>query len=136
MNDVFVWNERYSVGDAAVDGQHRHLFDLANSITAHRSEHEMNRAFAALSSYAREHFADEEALMEQWQYPGLTRHRRMHEGLTARLQELGDRGLNGPDDAQAFRRFLYGWLTAHILDADMAFRRFRESRRRQWFSAR
>ena len=87
------WQEAYECGNAAIDDEHRELFDLANallsvSLNAHSSPEALGAALDTLLAHVAQHFADEEALLEQRDYPDLESHRRAHAGLLERAGVL------------------------------------------------
>nr|WP_253714580.1 hemerythrin domain-containing protein [Treponema sp. OMZ 803] len=82
MMEKFVsWDVSYDVGVPSVDKQHRHLVDLINSLynacLGERAELEatFRDVMKELVDYVMIHFKDEEAIMEQINYPGLKEHR-------------------------------------------------------------
>lgn len=117
---VFTWLNAYKIGDEAIDSQHEYLFDLANEIVdpfndAQKTHHNV----LALFHYVREHFAMEEALMKEFNYPAYAEHVKEHQVLTQKLQEIGNSiviGKIGPDHVMQFMR---AWLLQHILGKDI-----------------
>lgn len=128
--DAFVWSEKYVTGIESVDAQHQRLVTLTNAFGAaltHRVEvspDQLELTFEALTNYATEHFADEEALMRTaWldaRYQA--EHRRQHRGFLDQVglmrQELQRGPALGEELARVLMRFLVSWLAFHILGAD------------------
>ena len=85
MEKFVSWDVSYDVGVPSVDKQHRHLVDLINSLynacLGERAELEatFRDVMKELVDYVMIHFKDEEAIMEQINYPGLKEHRQKHE---------------------------------------------------------
>jgi hemerythrin-like metal-binding protein len=117
------WNDKLSVGVQTLDNQHTVLIETLNDLHAAMMKGQA-RAVAGkilndLVAYTVEHFASEEAAMEQTKYPGLSTHRLAHQELTkevggyvARL-EKGDITLG-----VHLLSFLSDWLTKHIQGED------------------
>lgn len=124
MDSIAGWTDQLLVGNDMIDADHRHLFALANAVHAgmQRPGHEDNvrAVLDDLMTYAREHFAREEALMTETRCPGHTEHVVEHRLLRYHLRNLhnryvaGDRGLS--EDLQIF---IDRWLARHIMTADL-----------------
>ncbi len=133
--ELFVWNQRFATGQAAVDEQHGGLVDLFNELgrALLRAQgpapavHEpvLRDIFQRLLAYAEYHFADEETLMRS---AGVdTRHVSAHAAIHHQfLQQLRDlwsvRALLATP-AESFASFLNGWMGLHILGMDQAMAR-------------
>lgn len=123
------WTPGLSVGDAAMDVQHRGLFQRLNElVVAIRSGHgaaEVERVLEFLDRYTREHFADEEKLLAASAYPGLDRHRQLHAGFIAELvglrQALADPAADREALASQLHLHLRDWLLTHIRVEDRAY---------------
>ncbi|MBN8525075.1 MAG: bacteriohemerythrin [Planctomycetes bacterium] len=123
------WTPGLSVGHAAMDAQHRRLFEQLNALVAavrsRRGAAEVGRTLDFLDAYVREHFADEERLMSESGYAGLDDHRRMHAGFVTELAAV-HAALSAPDaDRQAIAERLHhamrDWLLHHIRVDDRAY---------------
>ena len=129
--EAFVWDQRFVTGIEVVDEQHRRLVDITNRLGdvmlagGEMSEGKMQLLFMELSSYAREHFSDEESLMRE---VGLdARHVALHtkhhhefvEQLAAMWRTRG--AMKNP--AEIVYGFLSAWLAFHILGEDQAMAR-------------
>ncbi|MCK6519793.1 hemerythrin family protein, partial [Myxococcota bacterium] len=83
------WTPGMSVGVPELDSQHRELFTRLNrlvaAIRAGRGSADVAPVLAFLDDYTREHFADEERVMERAGYPALAEHRAQHAGFCAEL---------------------------------------------------
>jgi hemerythrin len=120
------WEDRFLVGQAQVDEEHRYLFQLINDFhDAFVEDHDRARVLLLLNclvEYAERHFANEEALMQMSGYPGIDAHRAHHEQLFEQIFQLNarfqDRAVN---PTHATVQFLRNWLTDHILHEDLLF---------------
>lgn len=79
------WNPIYRIGVDVIDQQHQKLFDISNRFyDAWRQRVRgaaLSRIFDELLEYTSYHFAEEERLMQQINYPALRQHRANHEEL-------------------------------------------------------
>jgi len=130
---VFRWSERYSVNIAKLDRQHQGLFDLLNELNAALAKGHgasaMKDTLDKLARYAQTHFASEEILMEQHNFPGLATHRVEHEAFVRNLAKYLDdfqKEKTGAPDALLL--FLQSWLKEHILKTDKAYGAFLNER--------
>jgi hemerythrin len=124
----FGWQDFYSVGVKEIDDQHKELFmliksvaegmDSAGDVAAYRER------LAALLARVREHFTDEEALLERRGYPKLAAQREEHRKLLAQLEERmadNDSVLAAWQPAESFFK---DWLITHTLLEDRLFKDF------------
>ncbi len=117
------WKPEYAVGDAEIDADHRHLFELVNSFheafTRDRDRRDILRILNALVSYSEAHFRREEAMMAERQMPGLEEHRRLHVRLFEKIFELQKQLEAGSLRIEKQTvEFLHTWLTNHIAGGD------------------
>lgn len=129
QSGVLVWRNTFDIHVAQMDGHHKKLIEIANTITEHlhkNSEREaLANAFGALVDYTRYHFAAEEKLLALYSYPGTDAHSKKHRELTGQIVAYRERVLGGdvPDRAD-FRNFMETWLVRHILDEDCKYGAF------------
>ncbi len=122
----FHWNEDVAVGHGQIDAQHKELFELAERVVeplCSSGEHQAGEArLKALIEFARQHFADEEALMRSSAYPEANFHAKIHAALITELESYCARvrtqSHTNPMDLICF---LAGWLTIHIQSVDLQF---------------
>ncbi|MBF0189481.1 MAG: hemerythrin family protein, partial [Magnetococcales bacterium] len=82
-----------------------------------------------LADFAFEHFSDEEALFKQHGYPGANQQHQSHTRFAAKVAQLQKRLKAGDTSViQGLDTFLSEWLTGHILEEDMQYKSFFESR--------
>jgi len=124
------WRASFSVSNSRMDADHQRLFEIINElhegILAQRGRVELGPILEELLDYTRRHFSAEELLMETANYPDLAAHKRAHQGLLARVQEMDQAHRQGEREAreavpQAFAFLLKDWLTEHILEMDRAY---------------
>lgn len=121
----FEWSTDLETGHETIDDQHRHLFEIANRLQEAALADESDAETVAdtiyeLTDYVIQHFNDEEGLMAEKGYPGLSAHIALHEHLTAETMMLTARYFNGEElAATKIAPFLADWLTNHIRAEDM-----------------
>jgi len=118
------WSTEFAIGHANTDAQHQQLFKLLGLIRK-ASESDADRedliekSLNALIEYTQVHFRDEEALMEQIQFPGFSEHRELHDNLIHEVENMLDELQDGEylliDELMLF---LTDWLSEHILTQD------------------
>ena len=124
---LFVWQDIYSVGVEAIDNQHKRLFAIANRFHAAYESGAGRPALAAifreLVNYTVTHFADEERMLQAFDYADYDRHKANHEKLVGlvlgyqRRMESGEPGV----EPQAMN-FIKTWLSGHVLGMDRNYR--------------
>ena len=119
MPPIFEWNEDLILGNETIDEHHRHLVELLNS--AHESfiygmrQGGLKRMVAELVAYTDYHFAAEEAIMQDHQYPDRDAHIQEHETFRQKAMEMHEKYRK--DHLPAYLEitvFLLEWLFAHI----------------------
>ena len=123
------WSERYEVGIAAIDGQHREMVDIANrllaGLRAGRERDELVETLRELVRAAEHNIATEERLMQEH---GLApaHHAEEHQRLLEAIRHF-DLRLDPGGLADA-ARFLHEWLLGHIDEDDRPFAELLRSR--------
>lgn len=113
------WEDRYSVGIAAVDHEHKELIELVNRLyeqaTAQRAKDAVIGFFGDLFKAVSAHFALEERFMRERGYDQITQHKNDHERLLDEIRDL-------MEDFEASSRFddrqladaLDAWFSRHF----------------------
>ncbi|HEX8964275.1 MAG TPA: bacteriohemerythrin [Rhodocyclaceae bacterium] len=125
--DFFVWNDTMSVGQAEIDADHKRLIGIINRLWV--AEDGGNRQVIEfvlddLVHYTESHFKREEQMMDDIEYPDLARHRRIHQSICRRLEEIRWEYFQGIREELRgeILEFLRNWLNEHILVEDMGYR--------------
>ena len=112
------WKPEYSVGDPAIDHEHRELVDLVNTAAAaildRRPDADVQEAFGDLYRAISAHFALEERQMRETGYDQLHPHKDDHERLLDVLRDLMDEPREGEDAAETLTRALEQWFAGHF----------------------
>lgn len=118
------WTPALALGHDEIDSQHQELFRRTASLVeammaADRSA--VSQLFDFLGTYVVDHFAAEERLMIESQFPGYNVHRALHERFIRDYQSLRklheDSGASGAVAIKA-RTWLAEWLKNHIGSTD------------------
>ena len=123
------WSDKYAIGIQKIDDQHRKFFEaaqlLSDEILNCTGEEAVEGSLAFLRQYASQHFADEEAMMQEHGYPKLAEHKGLHGEFIERLEDLLDEHdvYKAPtqDMADDILELTQGWLIDHILNEDVQY---------------
>jgi hemerythrin len=113
------WEDRYSVGIAAVDHEHKELIDLINRLydeaASLRSKDTVVGFFGDLFRGISAHFALEERFMAERGYDHLVQHKNDHERLLDEIRDLmEDFSASAQFDEQALAKALDAWFSRHF----------------------
>jgi hemerythrin-like metal-binding protein len=117
------WDRGMSVGVVKIDLQHQQLLEMFNALSAAMTEgrgrDELGELLHGLADYALTHFATEEQLMGEIEYPAFDQHRARHQEFKGRILEFSERLRSGDVllTSEVFT-FLRGWIVGHILEED------------------
>ncbi len=118
----FIWNAKYSIGNAEIDAEHQRLIELANDIanlTASGAKlARIKEDIVALYDYVKTHFQHEEEYMLQLGYPGHEEHKKLHEGIIAEMNSIMKHSGNLEALVYKFKRLMHVWVLEHILHED------------------
>ncbi|MFN6960977.1 MAG: bacteriohemerythrin [Rhodocyclaceae bacterium] len=120
MVNRLVWDERYRVGNEALDAQHEGLFELCNALADcldgddGTDARRFDQLYAELKECARRHFATEEALLAASGYPGLDDLRSEYEEFDYLSGEIATRENFARSELQTF---LALWWAGHVTGA-------------------
>jgi len=123
-----LWRPQMSLGNALLDGDHRYLISLINTVELALKSAERDALVTALDQlafYTRDHFDREEKVMRAIRYPAYEKHRQAHRDLTARLVQIrADIEAVAADAAPADKidpliELLRSWLLDHVLKEDL-----------------
>ncbi len=123
---LVVWSPKLSVGVKAIDEQHTVLFDSINELHAAMMKGQaraiIGELLCRLLLYTRNHFSDEERMMESAGYPDLAQHRIQHRTLTKKVEEYIVRFQKGDITLSLdLSGFLSDWLKTHIQSVDQSY---------------
>ena len=122
------WTPEFKVGVESLDAQHRGLFELHNALndqvwsgTPIAAETVINQ----LREMMQAHFADEETLLKEIEYPDIAGHRYQHQRFFQKLNTLSNRrDVSGRTMAADVLAFFRTWILVHLVEEDMEYREF------------
>ncbi len=128
--DAIAWSDEFATGNAGIDADHQRLLSLFNdfalAVNSGKAEAAIRGVLDELVDYTHYHFAREELLMQESDYPEYARHKKMHDTFIRQVDDVGSH-LSGGGDLSAFLlSFLAKWLSGHILGADRQLGRYLE----------
>lgn len=116
------WKPQFSVGDPAVDHEHRELVDLVNMAAAAildgSPDADVDRSLGDLLRAISAHFAHEEKQMRGAGYDQLPAHKEDHERLIDVLRDIMDSGRDRGAAATRLTEVLEAWFTDHFRTHD------------------
>jgi len=125
------WTPALALGHEEIDSQHQELFRrvarLVDAMASGGDRALVGRLFEFLGTYAADHFAVEERLMVESNFPGYNVHRAAHERFIRDYQSL--RKLHEESGASAAvaikaHTWLSQWLKSHIGRTDQLLARY------------
>lgn len=117
------WKPEFSVGNAAVDHEHRELIDLINSVHAgirdDAGPDSLAEGLGEIYAQIAAHFALEEKLMRDAGYGDLVAHKDDHESLLDQLADiLHGVEVGGEYDEASLAARLERWFSGHFSTHD------------------
>ncbi|MEK7624694.1 MAG: bacteriohemerythrin [Patescibacteria group bacterium] len=129
----FNWTEEYSVDVSLIDEQHKHFFQIANSIidlTENENPKKEPLMFLAgeLADYAFYHLGIEESYFDKFNYKEAPYHKTEHDNYRNKiknyLNEVRNETTNLREITKELAVFSNDWLTHHILLVDKRYTLF------------
>ena len=128
--ETLEWSERFSVGVAALDEDHKRLVSVIDKLfTAHSAGTVAGKVGAILDeliTYTDQHFAHEEGLLRERGYPGLHDHEIAHRRLVTSILKVRLDWNDGESEATILKlaELLKTWLVEHIVGMDRQYQTF------------
>lgn len=126
--DRFVWNDRLVTKIKLIDDEHQVLVGKINNLIGALEDHlvdgnksKLLTSFDDMANYTVEHFTDEEAFMQSFQYPQFESHKKIHEKLLTEVGKFRDQIVKESLDHKMLVNFLRNWLVSHIMGVDMQY---------------
>jgi len=119
------------VGILEIDAQHMELVNRLNALTSmgHEavSKEETQKTLDLLEEYIVKHFADEEELQKQHNYPEYESHKKLHQLYIGEFQKLKkefDENGHSLKFTMDLNNSLINWIVKHIKSADVELGKF------------
>ena len=121
-----VWNDSFCCGNQMIDSQHHSLFHVANKLLEAalkgRTATEISAIISRLLDDVRQHFHDEELILESTSFPGRGQHAEEHNKLLAKGLELSQQfNASILTVGDVFQFLVYDVVMVHLLGADREF---------------
>ena len=121
----YTLTDQLKTGNAMIDSQHKQLIDAINDLLeacySGKGRAQLAKTTQFLLDYTKKHFGDEEALQRKFNYPDYINHKKLHDGFTADVKEIGDQlnkeGANVTLVGKV-NNTIVGWLFNHIKKED------------------
>lgn len=126
---IIQWSGKFSVGIQEIDHQHMQLIRLLNNLYDAMRQGEANTVLAPilkeLVRYTESHFAYEEKLFRQFQYPETQKHIQQHQILAGQVKDFVEKLDTGKASITVeLLNLLKDWLNHHILEEDKKYSSF------------
>jgi hemerythrin len=121
------WNESMSVGNVALDDDHKTFFDLVKIISEIDPGKDNNlmllSAMNMLEDYVAGHFLREEKALQAVNYPHLDEHHQKHNAFRQHILKIINGFRQGDASGMAdLPNLILSWLSQHILREDMRYK--------------
>ena len=121
-----VWKDSFCSGNRIIDTQHQSLFQISNeflgAILSNRPYGETSAIIFRLTCELRQHCQDEEAILEETDFPGLEQLVEEHALLLAKVTELShEYEASRPSVSELFHFLVNEFVLQHMLGADREF---------------
>ena len=129
---LLVWNEKMETGIKSMDDQHKywvllmnHLHDITQVMV---DKTVAEQALMGVLKYTRVHFADEERLLLENNYPDYASHKKLHDDFISRINEIKksieQRQQSDWRSVLEIITLMSRWLKDHIQGADQKYASF------------
>ena len=122
---AYQWDSSLETGYSKVDNQHKQLVAAVNNLMEASNSGKGDKAVMEtldfLTGYAIKHFADEEQLQVDYEYPDYLNHKRIHDDFKVKVGELTQRVIKeGPttEIIDIVSSAIGSWLLNHIKGDD------------------
>lgn len=130
LNGRFLFEEQCLTGVDELDEEHRELIRIGNRVylmshSIHVDAGQIGAAVDELRNHTRAHFATEELLMDEVQFPAREKHRTIHEKMLDYLDEMAALAPGSPlIIAIKLEKFLGSWFIWHMQKDDTEMARY------------
>jgi hemerythrin len=112
------WDEKYRIGNDAIDEEHKELFRIANRFLVAMDTEAKRTAAAELRMYTKEHFRHEEMLMHEVGYPLTATHLKLHDDLISKLGAIEEKIEQNQLYQSELTEFINHWFIKHMAALD------------------
>lgn len=127
------WDDSIQIGISTIDGQHKILVDLINTLFDAMKEQKGNEIIRdilkKLVAYTQTHFANEEKYFEEFSYPDAAAHIEEHKKFISEIKQFITDFKSGKISLSTdVMQFLSKWLQDHIKKTDHKYAEFLKSK--------
>ncbi|GAM07906.1 methyl-accepting chemotaxis protein 4 [Geobacter sp. OR-1] len=119
---IIKWNNWMTVQVSSFDEAHKKLIgmigQLNDALQHGKTEAVIQEILQALAAYCKEHFAEEERLMEKHGYPTFQEHKQVHDTFISKVGEVIRDYHEHKISPSQIMNLLSDWLMTHILKTD------------------
>jgi hemerythrin-like metal-binding protein len=112
------WDEKYRIGNEAIDEEHKELFRIASRFLVANDKESKRTAAAELRKYTKEHFRHEELLMHEVGYPLTATHMKLHDDLISKLGAIEEKIEQNQLYQSELEEFINYWFIKHMAAMD------------------
>lgn len=132
------WNDSYSVNVEEIDNQHKELVGMINDFYEKINKEDgrvlVENLIVRMREYVIMHFEFEKRMMRKYDFPELTDHHAEHNLFIEKVKSLEYKILNNTFVLSfEITNFLREWLNKHILESDMQYAHYFESKKIEVF---
>lgn len=136
MKNILPWSHELETGIELIDSQHKEFLKNANKfIIKLRAEKEVDAAMEEigfLQNYLLYHFQAEETFQFESGFDNYLKHQAEHKQLTFQVKEMSTKLKVNNFSSQSiddFCAFINKWVMGHILNSDLEFARYYNSKK-------
>ena len=124
---VLAWSDQLALGNAEMDATHREFVDLLNALGAAEGDAILG-SLDAFIAHTEAHFAQEEAWMEEKQFPPRRCHRTEHANILEVVRDVRGRIAGGEQHyGRTLAEALAEWFPVHAASKDAMLALFLEN---------
>jgi len=132
--EKIIWKDEFSVGNKALDDQHKIIVKNINELSEHSEKSTytecITRILNEIYKYVHIHLEYEELLLEKLDYPEVEEHKKCHLEYHETVAEILVKASSHDESSiTEMLNFLIHWWKNHILIEDMAYKPFLESKK-------
>lgn len=127
------WRDEFSTGIETIDNQHKHLLEIGTRIYELAElddgvDHydEILAILTELKDYTVYHFGYEEKLMEEYGFENYDSHKFQHYFIIKKIEKFENEDIDSRQKETILDlvKFIFDWVTNHILKEDMLYKDF------------
>ncbi len=123
------WRDSYAMGHPVIDSEHKELFTLAQAFLDAQDQKQLQTVAMQLYKHTRAHFAHEEQLMRDTQYPEYQDHARRHDLMIDQLNDISKGIGSNAEQHAALESWVRTWIVNHVAHDDEKLTRYLVSKR-------